>query len=135
MILFQWDSRCAVNIGEIDRQHQRLFALLDQLYVAIEEGHENEVVEKVLEGVLDYTVYHFGTEERLLHEFAYPEAAAHRAEHAKMTEQTKSLLQKLRADDRLVSVATLQLLCEWLNNHIMVSDRKFARFLIDKGVR
>jgi hemerythrin-like metal-binding protein len=135
MSLFVWDSKYSVNIHEIDAQHQNLFALFNQLYDAMQEGHGNEVIGKVLTGVLDYTAYHFAYEEKLFRQYGYADEAAHRAEHAKLTEQAKTRVQKLHAGQSHVTMATLKFLCDWLNNHILGSDRKFAPFLIGKGVR
>jgi len=135
MSLFVWDARYTLNIAEIDRQHRKLFALFNELYEAMQEGHGNEVIDDVLTRVVDYTAYHFATEEKLLHQYGYPEEAAHRAEHAKLTEQAKTLVGKHRAGNGQVAIATLKFLCDWLNNHILGSDKKFAPFLIEKGVR
>ncbi len=135
MSLFMWDARYALNIAEIDRQHQKLFALFNELYDAMQQGHGNEVVDDVLTRVVDYTAYHFATEEKLFLQYGYSEEAAHRAEHAKMKQQAKALVQKQRGGNGQVAIATLKFLCDWLNNHILVSDKKFAPFLIEKGVR
>jgi hemerythrin len=135
MSLFVWDSKYSVNIREIDQQHQKLFALFNQLYEAMQEGYGNDVVGKVLTGVLDYTAYHFAFEEKLFRQYGYADEAAHRAEHAKLTEQAKTLVQKLHAGQAHVTMATLKFLCDWLNNHILGSDKKFAPFLIGKGLR
>jgi hemerythrin-like metal-binding protein len=86
--------------------------------------------------VVDYTVYHFDFEEKLLHEAGFREEAAHHAEHGKLTAQAKALAQKLREsrDDTTVSIATLKFLGDWLARHILVSDKEFAPFLIARGV-
>jgi hemerythrin len=135
MTLFVWDAKYDLHISEIDRQHQKLFALFNELYGAMQQGHGNEVIDKVLTRVVDYTAYHFAAEEKLLRQHGYADEAAHRAEHAKLTEQAKALVQKLKAGRSDVAMATLKFLCDWLNNHILGSDKKFAPFLIGKGVR
>ena len=135
MKLFEWDAKYCVHIAEIDAQHQKLFALFNELYEAMQEGQGNEVVGKVLTGVVDYTAYHFAHEEKLLRQYGYPGEAAHQAEHEKLTLQARALVQKLHAGQSHVTMATLKFLCDWLNTHILESDRKFAPFLIDKGVR
>ena len=134
MTLFAWDAQYSVNINAIDRQHQRLFALFNELYEAMQEGHADDVIDKVLDRALDYTAYHFATEERLLREYGYAEEAAHRQEHAKLEEHLKVLLQKRRVGESRVALATLKLLCDWLNEHILKSDKKFAAFLTQQGV-
>jgi len=135
MTLFVWDAKYCLNIRGLDHQHRKLFDLFNELYAAVRLGHANEVIDKVLTQVVDYTVYHFATEEKLLHQFGYQDEAAHRAEHAQFTGQAKALARKLHAGQGDVAFATLKLLCDWLNNHILVSDRNFAPFLIERGVR
>ena len=135
MTLFVWDAKYKLNIAEIDRQHQKLFALFNDLYNAMQDGQGHAVIDKVLTGVVDYTAYHFEAEEKLLRQHGYVDEALHRAEHAKLAEQAKALVAKHRAGEAKVTLATLKFLCDWLNNHILGSDKKFAPFLIARGVR
>jgi hemerythrin len=135
MKLFEWDAKYSLQIAEIDAQHQQLFALFNELYEAMQEGHGNEVIDKVLDGVVEYTVYHFAYEGKLLRQYGYPGEAAHQAEHEKLTLQARALVQKLHAGQSHVTMATLKFLCDWLNRHILESDKKFAPFLIAQGAR
>jgi hemerythrin len=134
MSLFVWDAKYTLNIAEIDRQHQKLFGLFNELYEAMQQGRGNDVIGEVLASVLLYTGYHFEYEEKLFRECGYPEEAAHRAEHAKLAEQARTLVQKLEAGKNDVTVATLKFLVDWLNDHILGSDRKYAPFLIARGL-
>ncbi|GAB3769418.1 bacteriohemerythrin [Ramlibacter monticola] len=136
MSAFVWEDKYSLHIAEIDRQHQKLFALFNELYDAMQQGHGSEVIDKVLTSVVDYTAYHFAFEEKLLKEAGYREEAAHRAEHGKLAEQAKLLAQRLKSagDDPTVVIATLKFLGDWLARHILVSDKSFAPFLIARGV-
>lgn len=135
MTLLVWDAKYTLHIAEIDQQHQKLFALFNELYEAMQQGHANEVIGTVLASVVEYTAYHFATEEKLLRQYGYPDEGSHRAEHAKLIEQTNALVRKLQTDQSRVTMATLKFLSEWLNNHILGTDSKFAAFLVGKGVR
>ena len=136
MNVFVWDdAKYSIGIAEIDRQHQKLFALFSQLYEAIQEGHAAEVIDSVLTKLVDYTAYHFAHEEKLLRLHGYADEQPHHAEHAKLAEQAKALAARLRSGRGDVTLPTLQFLCDWLRQHILGSDRKFAPFLIAKGVR
>lgn len=135
MSQFIWDTKYSLNITELDRQHQRLFALFNELFDAIQDGHGDDVVGKVLTGLVDYTVYHFETEEKLFRHHGYGDEAAHRAEHAKLAEQAKELVRRQQSGEAKVTLATLKFLFDWLNNHILGSDKKFAPFLVERGVR
>jgi hemerythrin len=132
--MITWDQRYSVEIAEIDRQHQKLFALLNELYAAMQEGQADQVVGKVLDRVVDYTVLHFAHEERLFTQYSYPDAAAHRDEHAQLTAQAKALAERLKAGTGDVPVSTLKFLCDWLSKHILGSDKRYATFLAQQGV-
>lgn len=134
MSMLTWDEKYCVEIAEIDRQHQNLFALLDELYGAMQDGQAAEVVGKVLDRVIDYTVDHFAYEEKLMRDAGYPDDAAHRAEHAELAEQAKELARRLRARQGDVPMATLKFLCDWLGRHILGTDKKYAPFLAAKGL-
>jgi hemerythrin len=136
MSIFVWEDKYSLHIAEIDRQHQKLFALFNELYDAMQQGRGTEVIDKVLTSVVDYTAYHFSFEEKLLREAGFKDEAAHRAEHAKLTGQAKALAQRLRKSrgDTTVAIATLQFLGDWLTRHILVSDKGFAPFLVARGM-
>lgn len=134
MSMLTWDEKYSVEIAEIDRQHQKLFGLLNELYEAMQEGKAAEVVGKVLDRVVDYTVYHFAYEEKLMRDAGYPGDAAHREEHAQLAAQAKDLARRLKARQGDVPVATLKFLCDWLGRHILGTDKKYAPFLAAQGI-
>src|SRR5512140_1181094 len=109
MSMFVWDAKYSLHIPELDRQHQRLFELFNELYDAMQQGHGQDVIDGVLAHVLDYTVYHFAHEEQLLRSSGYADRAAHQAEHVELTEQAMKLAHKLRAGQTDVTMATLKL--------------------------
>ncbi len=135
MNLFAWDAKYRLEIDEIDKQHQHLFGLFNQLYDAMQDGRANDVIDDVLTNVVDYTAYHFAHEEALFRRYGYPEEIAHRKEHQKLTEQAKALSRRLRAGHGDVSMATLKFMADWLSSHILREDKKFAPFLIERGLR
>ena len=134
MTIIEWDPRYSVDIAEIDREHRNLFALLDTLYAAMQEGKADQVIAKILERVVDYTVLHFAHEERLFAQYGYPDAAAHKAEHARLTAQAKGLAARLKSRQGDVPVATLKFLCDWLAQHILGADQQYSAFLTQQGV-
>jgi hemerythrin len=135
MNVFAWDPKYSVKITEIDSQHQHLFALFNQLYDAMQQGRAADVIDEVLEEVIDYAGYHFAHEEALFLHFDYPDLQAHQAEHEDLAQQARMLAEKLHDGQKDVSLATLKFMSDWLTDHILGSDMKYASFLIDKGVR
>ena len=134
MSAFVWEDKYSLQIAELDRQHQKLFALFNELYDAMQDGHADEVIGKILERVLDYCVYHFAYEEKLFTVHGYPGAAMHRAEHAHLTAQTKALAERLQEGQGVVPAATLKFLYDWLARHILGADKAYVPYLQKQGV-
>jgi len=132
---FRWTEKYSVNIAALDRQHQRLFAIINELNQALSNGHGRTVTEPVLQKLMDYATAHFAAEEALLAEHKFPETAAHRAGHDKFSQS----MAKFRADHRAgkpgVPVTLILFLQSWLKEHILESDKAYSSFLNSRGVR
>lgn len=133
--LMEWNAGFSVNIREIDRQHEKLFGLLNTLYDAMTQGRGKLIMGRVLAELIDYTEYHFGTEEKLFREHAYPDMDSHIAEHRALTSEAKAFKKRFDAQEVVVTSELLQFLKSWLNHHIIGSDRRYTAFLNAKGVR
>jgi hemerythrin len=131
----KWNSRYAVNVEEIDRQHQTLIGLINTLYDAMNVGKGKDVLGPVLTEVVDYTAYHFNSEERLLRQDAYPEYERHKKEHDDLTAKARALKQEFDSGNHKLSIDVMLFLSNWLNLHILEEDKKFGPYLNSKGVR
>jgi hemerythrin len=134
MALMQWTEALSVHIAEIDKQHQRLITLINQLDDAIHVGNDHDVLGAVLEELLDYTRTHFRYEENLLKTNGYPELEAHKAEHDSLTEKVVFLGDYFKRGENLNTVQIMQFLKIWLEEHIMGVDRTYAEYLNAKGI-
>jgi len=134
MPLLLWSPKYSVNIREIDWQHQQLFAMLNELYDAMQAGSGKAILADVLDKLLNYTYYHFRSEEALFREYGYGNDASHRAEHAALTYRARRLRRRFDAGEIGVPAETLRFLADWLRSHIVGSDMRYAEFLNAKGV-
>ena len=73
--MFEW--KYSVNIASIDAQHQKLFAIADELHEAMRNGQAGPVLAKTLDRLVQYTKTHFANEEGLMKIHGYP--GIHRA--------------------------------------------------------
>jgi len=87
-----------------------------------------------IDQMVEYTEYHFKTEERLMATHAYPRTEAHLAQHQEFKERSLQLRQQYAAGQRAISIHTLTFLCEWLLYHILSTDLELGSFLRDKDV-
>ena len=132
--LITWSDRYSVGIGRIDAEHQKLVALVNELYAAILENKQAAVVGKSLDGVAAYTISHFSSEESVMKRHGYPDFTEHKAEHDKLVVQVKQLQAELRAGKPALSQEVMNFLQTWLLSHILGMDKKYSSHLQKAGV-
>ncbi len=134
MTLIAWSDNLAVHVAEIDMQHQKLVQLINGLHDHMVAGDAKEIMEKVLDRVIQYTVMHFQTEEKLMLAHGYPNSPTHKHEHADLTKTALDLQRKLKSGDSHITMETMKFLRDWLQSHILKTDKAFGAFLNSKGV-
>jgi len=127
MRVVQWDETLSVGNAEIDKDHQDLFELLDQLRTAVREGQTEKVRLGILSELVRRTQAHFALEESVMTRIAYAEAQAHRAEHGKLMAQVRELQDKVAQGDLSLSLSVFQFLYGWLARHIEVKDKPLGQ--------
>lgn len=130
-----WKDEYSVGIESIDNDHKKLLSLINNLQTSALYYTGEEFDRQALKELLNYTEYHFKREEKLMEENGYPDFAAHKAQHQKMTEKIKEMVTTYEQDDEQTILELAQFLRNWLVNHINGSDQEYSGFLIKKGVK
>jgi len=110
-----------------------LVSYINLLQKAVENEAGGGVVEKVVDGLVDYTKTHFFVEEELMKAYAYPDMDSHMQAHKKFRQQANPLVESLVKGEEDLPAA-LEFLKEWLTGHILKIDARFAGFLKDKSM-
>jgi len=134
MALVEWSDTYVVNVREVDNQHKRLVTLVNELHDAVQTGKAKEVMGKVLGDLVNYTVYHFATEERFFDIYNYPDSESHKKQHTDLIEQITTLQKKYESGEKSITIDVMNYLHDWLHNHIVGSDKLFGPFLNSKGI-
>jgi hemerythrin-like metal-binding domain len=134
---FKWKEDYCLNIDEIDAQHKRLLEIGDEVYdiAILDDGYDHyDEIMNVIDKLLEYTEYHFNYEEKMLKELNYKELHDQEEEHYYYIYKIKSIASREDIDDnqRKTLLELLEFLSQWITNHIMVSDRKYADYLKQK---
>lgn len=135
MALFAWDEKYAVGIGEIDLQHKCLVQMINDLHAALLAERGQQALTEIVGRMVDYTAYHFSTEESLLKNNGYALYGAHKHEHEAFAAKAQELKQRVDNKRFVLSLEVIHFLRDWLSQHILVNDKKYAPFLIGAGVR
>ena len=133
----KFDETLIVHIKDIDEQHRQLIELINELEIQIKTGRTFYLIEKILNELKKYAIYHFATEEELFRKFNYPEADGHIIEHKQFVDTINMFDEDYLTggESKIVLLRGIySFLFEWIFNHIKVSDKKYARFIKDIGV-
>jgi len=127
-----WDNSFETGISEFDNQHKKLVNIVNGLYNAIQDGRAQNEIETILNELVDYTVYHFDSEEKAFKQFGYPEYANHKKIHEALKSQVGKFLNEYQSGKASIGFNLLEFLKSWLLNHIKVEDKKYGKFLKGK---
>lgn len=133
--LMRWDSSLQLGIGQIDDQHKQLVAMINDLHRAMKRRQTLEIMGGILERLVNYTVYHFGNEEKLFQKHGYPEYEQHKKIHETLVGKVIEFKSKIDRGDSTISMELMDFLKDWLVNHIKGTDKKYVPFLQEKGVK
>jgi hemerythrin-like metal-binding protein len=135
MLAINWNERYSVDIAEIDKQHQKLFALINQLSESMKAGKTAASIGKIFVELVNYTDQHFKFEEDLFKKHGYLGAPSHLKHHNDLREKALALKAKQESGSLIVTVELLKFLVEWVNKHILEEDKQYSAFLLSKGVK
>ena len=131
---FKWKEEYNLIIEEIDKQHRKLMEIGKKAYdiAIIDDGYDryDEII-SIIDELLEYTKYHFEYEENMLKEYNYDHIHEQVEEHGFYVYKINEVSEREDIDDnqRKVILEIIDFLSEWISQHIMVADRKYAVFL------
>lgn len=134
MALIKWDESLSVGVQEIDNQHKKLVEIINELHDAMKEGKGRKLLGDIIKRMEEYTVYHFGTEEKHFVEFHYEQAESHKAEHRGFIAKVEDFQKRFSESNIELTIEVMNFLKDWLLNHIKVSDKKFTKCFNEHGL-
>ncbi|MBA3015372.1 MAG: bacteriohemerythrin [Proteobacteria bacterium] len=135
MPIMSWTDTYSVGIAEIDQQHKKLIELINALHDAMAKGQAKTVLGKILSDLITYCASHFALEEKLFDTHGYPDSTDHKDKHHKMTSKVLALQQQFEQGKVTITLDVMDFLQQWLDKHILGTDKKYAPFLNSKGVK
>jgi len=132
MNLINWNESLLTGIPLIDSQHKGLVDKINSIYTCMENGSTCEHLQLMLESLLEYTYYHFETEERFFTMYSYPDRENHLSEHKNFKETINNYLLDKTTDRKELGKNLLIFLNSWLIHHIIHIDMEYSEFLIEK---
>lgn len=136
MAKVEWDDRLSVGVDLIDEQHKMLLNRLSDFSEAVDSRQGSSEIVRTLDFLVDYTDFHFSTEERHMRAGGYPGFDHHLAQHEEFKATLKNLGEDFQEEGATAALADSvnTLLINWLIKHIKAVDQEFGAFLREKGI-
>ena len=133
----QWSDAISVGIQEIDEQHKRLVALLNELFdvMVTDSPDRDSVARKTLEELFDYTAVHFAVEESLFRIFDYPGYEYHKQKHDLLKSELAEISKRIQAGEKRIDSTLLIFMKNWITGHITNEDKSYSPYLLQQGVK
>ena len=127
MSFIEWSGEYSVNVREIDTQHKHLFKIIEDYNENIVNKAQKEVLDKTLNDLIEYSKYHFGTEEKYMEKYNFLDDL-HRGEHAVFINKVNDIKKRLDKGRLVLSVEISNFFRDWLINHVLNTDKKCSLF-------
>lgn len=129
-----WSADYSINVAEIDEQHQKILELVNDLHSAVESCIDKEELRVKLSALVEFTDFHFSTEDRLMKKHGYPGFKGHHREHRQLIGHLKELAKAVSKGKRPTFYSDYDVSTDWALTHIRDYDSGLGVFLNSKGV-
>lgn len=132
--LIVFDNSIRLGLQEIDKQHQKLVSLINQLHKIMKLRLGNKKAAEILDELVEYTTSHFGYEEKIMREYKYEDLVEHTIKHVDLIGKVGDFQKQFKQGNALLTMDLMDFLKDWLVNHIQGTDKKYAPFFKSKGL-
>ena len=129
-----WKPEYSVHITTFDTQHQKLLAMIEKIQESAKTGVSPDSMARLFDDLIEYTRFHFQSEEKAMHQHGFPGFAAHQLEHQDLIRKAMDYHRKFIDGKTMISVEIMRYLNDWLLHHIDTVDRQYDQYFNEKGV-
>ncbi len=129
MPLIEWKEELCIGIDVIDKQHQTIAEYVNEFATAIEQKADN--THELLVKLVDYTKFHFTTEEQYFSCLSKEDKLLHKLQHKHIAEELEELVKRDAAESLTDEV--YHNLVDWFVIHIECEDSKLTAKFKEKS--
>ena len=128
-ILIKWVPEFEIGHKKIDSEHERLVEIINDFYDAFASSQEHEKIGKVINELVNYTIFHFTAEEELFKNSSYPDVENHMKKHVAFVDKLKDYHKEVNSGNMTTSYDMVTFLRDWLIVHIKDTDTTYLPYL------
>jgi len=131
MAFFEWTDELSVGVEQMDLQHKKLIAIINEFHnaVSIDKSKDQSAVKKAVESLSDYVRTHFDDEEALMQKHNFPKLDFHIQIHERLAQKVNEYATKLQTGQKVMNLDMAIFLKGWLEDHIGQTDKMYGDFI------
>ena len=129
MALLRWKDQYSVGIEAVDYEHKELIDLINRLYAEFEKASAGSSVEAFFGDLLKGISLHFALEERFMQERSYDQLAQHKADHERLLDEIRDLMDDVEDTAGMHSDELAGRLEAWFARHFETHDARLHKAL------
>lgn len=124
--MYKFKDEYRTGIDFIDEQHKVLFEIADKTYNLLKNDFALDKYDRIvglIEELQDYTAFHFKAEEEYMEKISYKRMFTQKVAHDAFIKRINDVdFSKIDEDQEEYITKILQLLNDWLTEHILEND-------------
>jgi len=128
-VFITWRDSYSVGNDELDAHHKTIIAMIDELFLATQQGTDALIVDAVLNRMADYAEFHFAREEELMELHQFPGLSDHKDKHRRLVGDLNDLRSQNPEHGAVTGNDLLRLLKRWWLYHISGVDKQYSSYL------
>jgi hemerythrin-like metal-binding protein len=126
MALIEWRKEFETGVADVDHEHRELVGLINDLHERVQSSASPEDVQAFLGEVFAKIAAHFALEESIMRKHAYDEYEAHKAEHERLLDEIRDIMDESDAD---YGTALSETVRDWFVDHFKSKDARLHKKL------
>ncbi|MCP4119451.1 MAG: hemerythrin family protein [Desulfobacteraceae bacterium] len=132
MPIVKWMKSLSVNDEKIDDQHKKWIELYNRVHAQMMGIEPTEdylgIGEAALAEMIEYTKYHFSSEEDFMKKIGFPEYEKHRKIHEAFIRKLEAISYQMQEDTHVLNSEVLKVIEDWFINHILKEDQEITKY-------
>jgi len=129
MALIAWRDEFSVGVPDVDYEHQKLIALINDLYDAMSTKDSNVTVMDFLGEIYANVSAHFALEEKIMRERNYDQYAEHKADHEALLDELRDIMDDYEERAYFSDDAFANAVETWFTTHFSTRDARLHKHL------
>jgi hemerythrin-like metal-binding protein len=124
--IVEWRRDFEIGIPDVDHEHREIVGLVNELSCVL-ESDGSSVAMQVLGDIYAHIAAHFALEERVMRERGYDEYQEHKADHARLLDDLRDLMDDFEAGRWMDRDAFAGRVADWFSVHFRTRDARLHR--------